>query len=296
MPRRSLYAKSNEKRLDGVLAAITGGNSGIGLETVRELSRRGARILSLCRDVDKAEKVARDIAKDTNGVIEVIKLDLASLKSVRECAERILEKEEKLDLLVNNAGVCLCSKLKTEDGFDMHFGTNHLGHFLLTELLMPLVLKGDKPRIVSVSSKAHILTDIHFDDLHFERRNYGKWNSYGQSKLANILHSKQLAKKHPKIICCSLHPGTINTDASRHLNQDTFWSKPLLKMMKPFLMTCVEGAQTTIFCILDDKVKSGVYYDEPRHEKRPSANARNEETAEKLWRVSQELVGLKPPQ
>lgn len=127
-----------------------GGNTGIGKETARDLSRRGARVIILCRDTNKGDAAAEEITKETHFVVQCVQLDLASLKSVRECAEKILETEEKIDYLINNAGVMMCPYWKTEDGFEMQFGTNHLGHFLLTEMLMPLVKKsaagGFRPR------------------------------------------------------------------------------------------------------------------------------------------------------
>lgn len=129
---------------------ISGANTGIGKETAKDFSRRGAKVLSLCRDVEKGNVAAEETMSETGGVVEVIRLDLASLKSVRECADKVLEKEEKIDYLITNAGVMICPHWKTDDGFDMQFGTNHLGHFLLVELLMPLVKKakemGSSPR------------------------------------------------------------------------------------------------------------------------------------------------------
>ncbi len=136
-----VYADKNKERLEGKLVVITGSNTGIGKETALELSKRGARILMLCRTMDKAEQAKEEIVKQTGGQVDVLKLDLSSLNSVRECAEKVLEREEKIDILVNNAGVMICPQWKTEDGFDMQFGTNHLGHFLLTEMLLPLVKK-----------------------------------------------------------------------------------------------------------------------------------------------------------
>ena len=148
-----MHGSSNLSRLDGRVAAVTGGNSGIGLETAKDLSSRGARVIILCRNVRKAEEAAERISLETGGVVDVERLDLASLRSVRECAKRLLDNELKIDVLVNNAGVMICPNWKTADGHDMQFGTNHLGHFLLTQLLMPLLVEststGFTPRLVN---------------------------------------------------------------------------------------------------------------------------------------------------
>ncbi len=134
-----LFADKNKVRMEGKVVAITGANTGIGKETALELSKRGAKVLLLCRSMDKASVTKDEIVKETKGVVDVYQLDLSSLKSIKECSERIAEKEDKIDILVNNAGVMICPHWKTLDGFDMQFGTNHLGHFLLTELLRPLI-------------------------------------------------------------------------------------------------------------------------------------------------------------
>lgn len=195
------------------LCYILGCNTGIGKETAKELSKRGARIIMLVRDTEKGEKAAEEITKETKGVVEVVKLDLASLKSIRECCDHLKEKETKIDILINNAGVMMCPDWKTEDGFDMQFGTNHLGHFLLTELLLPLVKAsaegGFRPRIVIVSSTAHAwASGIQWDDINWEK-NYNSRKAYGMSKMANVMHAAELARRleGTGITTYSLHPG-----------------------------------------------------------------------------------------
>lgn len=220
-----------------------GANTGIGKETALDLSKRGARVLMLCRSLEKTHITAEEIRATTSNPVEVYKLDLASLRSVRECAEKVQEKEEKIDILVNNAGIMSCPKWQTEDGFDMQFGTNHLGHFLLTELLLPLIKKsrqeGFHPRyhclkrsnqkkkkkkkqlesennvrfificrIVILSSLVHQFGEIHWDDLNFEK-SYNELDAYYQSKLANVLHGKELARRlvGTGITVYVVHPG-----------------------------------------------------------------------------------------
>ncbi|TRY61242.1 hypothetical protein TCAL_16277 [Tigriopus californicus] len=230
-----------EKRLDGKVIVITGANTGIGKETALDLSRRGARIIMLCRSLEKANVTADKIKQVTKGYVDVQELDLASLKSVRKCAQTLLEKEEKIDILINNAGVMLCPNWKTEDGFDMQFGTNHLGHFLLTELLLPLLRK-------SVNTGFHP----------------------------------------------SLHPGVVNTELSRHMKAK-WYGKIALKVVIPLVtITPLEGAQTTLYCALEDSIEghSGRYYSGCK-EKKASARALDEKAQKRLWELSEKMVELK---
>lgn len=224
------------------------------------MAKRGARILLLCRSFEKTKRAIEDIKLESgNSNIAFYKLDLASLTSVRACAAEITDKEIKIDILINNAGVMLCPHWKTEDGFDMQFGTNHLGHFLLTELLIPMLKKsaisGFHPRIVTVSSKAHEWGQIYWEDMNFEKR-YSKIDAYHQSKLANVMHSRHLAKRltGTTISTYSLHPGVVNTDLVRHGNRQK-WFAVMMKLGKPFFKTPLQGAQTTLYCVLDEKIK-----------------------------------------
>ncbi|KAF2886821.1 hypothetical protein ILUMI_19352, partial [Ignelater luminosus] len=189
-------------RLDGKTAIVTGSNTGIGKYTVQDFYSRGARVIMACRSVEKAEKAAEDIqkiceGKENLGEIVIVQLDVSNLESVREFAKKVLEKEDHVDLLVNNAGVMTCPEGKTVDGFETQFGTNHLGHFLLTLLLMPKIIKSAPARIVTVSSVAHTYLDgpLALDDLNWEKRKYSPTQAYAQSKIANILFTKELAHK-----------------------------------------------------------------------------------------------------
>jgi len=179
--------------LTGRLALVTGATSGLGAETARALASRGAQAVITGRNMDKAATVVSDIKTSTgNDKVEIEELELDSLDSIRASAERFLTKYDALNLLVNNAGGMACPPGKTADGFEMQFGTNHLGHFLLTGLIAPALQKGSPARIVALSSRGHQLSAVDFEDINFEQRPYNKWVSYGQSKTANVLHVIEL--------------------------------------------------------------------------------------------------------
>ncbi|XP_073961664.1 retinol dehydrogenase 12-like isoform X2 [Choristoneura fumiferana] len=293
-------------KLVGKTAVITGCNTGIGKETALDFYKRGARVIMACRDLEKAAAAKSEIeekCKDLTdtGKLIVVKCDLASLKSVRECAQTILDTEPQVKILVNNAGVMMCPKTKTEDGFEMQFGTNHLAHFLLTMLLLPRIRNSAPARIVTVSSKAHTRYDINFDDLNYEKRPYSAAEAYSQSKIANVLFSKHLAAKLKEhgiegVNSYSLHPGVIKTELGRHLDESLFRGARTMIgiMLAAFLKTPEQGAQTTIYCSVDEKCagETGLYYSDCVV-KAASAKAQNDEYAERLWKNSMELVGLK---
>jgi len=293
-----MKGSENKTKLDGKVVVITGANTGIGKETAKDISKRGARVIILCRNVDKAKAAAEEIAKETGGTVDVEKLDLSSLKSVRECAKNLLEKEEKIDILVNNAGVMACPKTLTEDGLEMQIGTNHFGHFLLTELLLPLVKKsaesGFHPRIVIVSSLAHENGQMNWEDINWEK-SYDEWKAYSQSKLANVLHGVELAKRleNTGISVYSLHPGVIDTELGRHM-QEKWYFRMIYPVMRVFIKTPLQGAQTQLFCCLEESIvdHSGRYYSDCK-EKQAARQARSEDDAKKLWEISEKLVGLK---
>jgi len=293
------------KKLDGKLVVITGANTGIGKETAIDLAKRGARVIICCRDMTKAEAAAKDIRKDSgNDLVEVAQLDLASLKSIRKCAENLLEKEDKIDYLINNAGVMMCPDWKTEDGFDMQMGTNHFGHFAFTELVMPLIRKsaasGHHPRIVIVSSMGHKIASqgINFDDIHCDN-NFNTMKVYGMSKLANILHAKELAQRlnNTGISVYVLHPGVINTELSRHMEKSVpkFIGCCMFPIFKWVSKTPYHGAQTTLYCTLDDKIEceSGKYYSDCAVAPTLTPHAEDMVAAKKLWELSEQLTAIK---
>jgi len=293
----------NPKRLDGKVVVITGANTGIGKITATDLARRGARVIICCRDMKRASAGLADIkAESGSDNVEIVQLDLASLKSVRKAALELSRKEEKIDYLINNAGVMMCPQWKTEDGFDMQMGTNHFGHFLFTELLTPLVKKAATedftPRIVILSSLAHggAKEGISFDDINFEE-SFQTMQVYSQSKLANILHAKELARRleGTGVSVYALHPGVIATELGRHLKGGKIlgWIlTPVLALASFLIKTPFHGAQTTLYCTLEDSIEkdSGKYYSDCGVAKTSTKHAEDMEAAKKLWDLSEKVV------
>uniref|UniRef100_A0A667YAV8 Zgc:153441 n=1 Tax=Myripristis murdjan TaxID=586833 RepID=A0A667YAV8_9TELE len=285
----------SQAKLHGKTVVITGANTGIGKETALDMARRGARVVMACRDLSKAEQAASEIRQATgNSEVLVRHLDLSSLRSVRHFSTELRAAEKRLDILINNAGVMMCPKMLTDDGFEMQLGVNHLGHFLLTNLLLELLKSSAPSRVVTVSSVVHDRGKIHFDDLHFERTPYSPLTSYRQSKLANILFTRELASRTrgSGVTCLCLHPGVIRSELGRHV--ETRWpaAAALLRLPALLLMkTPREGAQTSIYCAVTPGLEehSGCYFSDCRV-KRPAPEARDDLTARRLWDVSARLV------
>ncbi|NWI07448.1 RDH12 dehydrogenase, partial [Tichodroma muraria] len=282
-------------KLEGKVVIITGANTGIGKETARDLAQRG-KVIIACRDIAKAEAAASEIRAETgNQQVIVKKLDLADTKSIREFAEKFLAEEKELHILINNAGVMLCPYSKTADGFEMHLGVNHLGHFLLTFLLLERLKQSAPARIVNVSSLAHHGGRIRFHDLHGEKC-YNRGLAYCHSKLANVLFTRELARRlqgksqrQAGFTANALHPGSVHSELVRH----SFVMTWLWKIFSFFLKTPCEGAQTSIYCAVAEELDSvtGQYFSDcqPAY---VSPRGRDDETAKKLWSVSCELLGI----
>ena len=279
--------------LNGKTVIITGANGGIGKETAVDLARRNARVIMACRSVEKGEKAAVEVRKRSGSDdVVFVQLDLASLTSVRQFAAKVLEEEPRLDILINNAGVMACPYTKTEDGFEMQFGVNHLAHFLLTNLLLDRLKEAPSARIVNVSSHGHIMGKINFDDLN-SQRSYGAWSAYGHSKLANILFTRSLAKRleGTNVTANALHPGSVKTELGRHarfIATIAYWIFPI------FIKTPWEGAQTSIYCAVSEEMEgvSGKYLADCKILKTKNKEATDDEIAERLWQVSAQMVGL----
>ncbi|XP_042203138.1 retinol dehydrogenase 12-like [Homarus americanus] len=280
---------TSTRRLDGHVVVITGCNIGIGLETARDLSNRGAKIIMACRNTKEAEKKATEIRGQTGGQLEVMKLDLASLTSVREFAADLKTKETRIHMLINNAGVMMCPQMKTEDGFDMQMGTNHFGHFLLTCLLLPLLTHSEPARIINISSLAHAMGIIPFDDWDY-KKGYDRVQAYANSKLANVLFTRQLAQKvkETNIQVFAVHPGAVQSNLGRHIIGNLSATDLYAIIGK----NTVEGIQTTLHCALEANQEEPYYYSDCGLGY-ASAAARDDEAAESLWLYSQKVVGLK---
>ncbi|KAK5881079.1 hypothetical protein CesoFtcFv8_021928 [Champsocephalus esox] len=298
---------TSKATLTGKTVVITGANTGIGKETARDLAKRGGRIIMGCRDMEKCETAAKEIRGNTlNPHVYACQLDLASMKSIREFAEKIKQKEQRVDVLINNAGVMRCPEGKTEDGFDMQFGVNHLGHFLLTNLLLDKLKESAPSRVINLASLAHIVGKMDFEDLHWEKKKFDTKQAYCQSKLANVLFTRELAKRlqGTGVTVNAVHPGVVATELGRHTNLHQ--SRFSTTVLSPFFTLLVKspelGAQPSIYLAVSEEVEgvTGAYYD-VMTEKEPWPQALDEDVALRLWEVSSRLVGLeeegqlKPP-
>jgi NAD(P)-dependent dehydrogenase (short-subunit alcohol dehydrogenase family) len=280
--------------LDGRTFVITGANSGIGLVAARAIGRAGARVVLAVRDVAKG----RDAAASIEGTTEVRQLDLADLASVRAFADGW---EGDLDVLVNNAGVMAVPERRTADGFEMQIGTNHLGHFALTNLLLPHV----RDRVVSVSSGAHRMGSIRLDDLNWERGGYQRWRAYGQSKLANLLFISELQRKldgaGSGVRALAAHPGYAATNLQNRT--ENFVQNAFMAISNRLIAQSDEmGALPTLYAATQDLpgdsyVGPDGFQEQRGHPKLVgrSGAAKDTETAERLWTLSEELTGVTFP-
>jgi NAD(P)-dependent dehydrogenase (short-subunit alcohol dehydrogenase family) len=275
-----------EKDLSGLIYVVTGANSGAGLATTEQLVRQGAHVVAACRRVSAAEEAVSHLSGE-RGSVEVMELDLNSLDSVRRFVAEVKGKHNKLHGLVNNAGVMNTPQGSTEDGIEKQFGVNHLGHFLLTELLLDMLKASAPSRIVCVSSVAHAgmqkrPATIDLDDLDFKKRKYDAVASYCQSKLAIVIYARHLSKRleGTGISVFSTHPGWIRSNLIKHTMPP--WVQNII--MRPFsrllgMMSAEDGAQTQLHCLLDDEAPdhSGEFYSQnsllyPDRENRPVRN------------------------
>ncbi len=309
-----------ESDLSGRVYLVTGANSGAGLATTEQLARQGAHVVGACRRVDAGEEAFAGFG-DVAGSTEVMKLDLGSLTSVRSFAQAFNARHDRLDGLVNNAGIMGPPQGKTEDGFETQFGVNYLGHFLLTELLLDILKASAPSRIVSVSSVVHVGTrrqvaEIHLDDLNWEKREYDRTMAYAESKLAMVLHASHLARRleGTGVSVFSIHPGWVRSNLAASMMPgwlNSVWNAALRPLSGPLgTLSPFEGAQTTLHCLLDDEAPqhSGEYFSQnsvlyPNRENRPGGwpmpspnpQAHDMELAERLYQRSLGLVGLNGP-
>ncbi|KAL0969385.1 hypothetical protein UPYG_G00226360 [Umbra pygmaea] len=281
----------------GKTIIVTGANSGIGKATTLELLRRGGRVIMACRDMTRAEEAARQIRLEKgpdSGEVLLKHLDLASLKSVQSFCKEIIQEEPRLDVLINNAGIYQCPYTNTEDGFEMQFGVNHLGHFLLTHLLLDLLKRSAPSRVIVVSSKLYKSGEINFDDLNSERH-YDKAFAYARSKLANLLFTCELARRleGTGVLVNALTPGIVRTNLGRHVSIPVL-AKPLWELAsRAFFKSPEEGAQTSVYLACSPEVEgaNGKCFADCREQKL-LPKATDQEVARKLWDISEVLVGI----
>ena len=292
-----------QKLLIDKTVVITGANSGIGWEAAKGFTEMGAQVVMAVRNEEKAEKARREIVKEyAEARVDVMKLDLSDLSSIRTFAEKVKSRFGSLDLLINNAGVMMPPYTKTKDGFELQFGGNHLGHFALTGLLLPVLVKTIGSRIVTISSLAHNRGSIDFGNLD-GTKGYRAKKFYNQSKLANLLFALELDKRLKQhglqTISVACHPGISATNIFKFGKRDA--PQFLKKIANRFLQPPELGALPTIFAATDPTLTGGEYIgpDGKGHRKgyptleTPHAVARDEATSQKLWKISEELTGVK---
>jgi NAD(P)-dependent dehydrogenase (short-subunit alcohol dehydrogenase family) len=307
MTYRENWIEEHIPDLTGKVAVVTGANSGLGLETSRVLALRGARVVLSVRSEARGAAAAQEVRADApTADLDVMCLDLANLESVHRFAETFLVNHDRLDILVNNAGVMAIPHRRTADGFEMQFGTNHLGHFALTGLLLPRLLVMPGARVVTVSSGAHILGKMDFDDLNHEQ-SYGKWTAYGQSKLANLLFAYELQRKleaaGSSAISVAAHPGYAATNL-QYVGPEMEGSRFNLWVMstanRVFAQHAAMGALPEIYAATSPEVRGGDYVGPggllgsrgfPAKAK-SSRRSHDPAPAARLWAVSERLTGV----
>jgi len=287
--RTILRTMSNE--LANKTFIVTGANTGIGRITARELARAGAHVILACRSQDKTATVIDEIRREVPGAnVEYVHLDLADLSSVRTCAEAIVARNIPIHGLINNAGLAGARGL-TKDGFELTFGTNHLGHYLFTRLLLDRLKQAGAARIVNVASASHYQAKgIDWDAMNKPTRTRTGMREYAQSKLSNVLFTKELARRleGTGVTTYAVHPGVVATDVWRRVPAPVRW------VMKKFMITPEQGAQASLRCATAPELasQSGRYYDVGGKEKAPNQLADDVELAKTLWAKSAEWTGL----
>jgi NAD(P)-dependent dehydrogenase (short-subunit alcohol dehydrogenase family) len=295
--------------LAGKTAIVTGGYSGIGLETTRALAAKGVTVIVPVRSPEKAA----DTLADVRGAVKTAPMDLADLASVRRFADAMLRELERLDLLINNAGIMACPEARVGPGWESQFGVNHMGHFALTKALLPLLERTSGARVVALSSTGHKISDVRWDDIHFEQSEYHKWRAYGQAKTANALFANALSRRLRAGggLAFAVHPGGIFTPLQRHLSKEEMIALGWLgedgepsALAKAGFKTPEQGCATTLWAATAAALdgKPGVYCEDcdvaaPTEAGSPlaryrgvDAHACDDEAAERLWAISEQLL------
>jgi len=307
MTKYDLWIEQNIPGLTDKVAVITGANSGLGFEAAKVLAAKGAHVVLAVRDAAKGKQAAQEIKRAVPAAgLEVLSLDLASLTSVRRFAEAFPATHGRLDMLINNAGVMAIPRRVTTDGFEMQFGTNHLGHFALTGLLLPLILRTPSSRIVTVSSGAHMFGKINFDDLQSER-SYSKFGVYGQSKLANLLFVYELQRRLQAAGCGAIsvaaHPGYASTNLQAvgpQMEGSKLGARTMSAANRVLAQSAAMGALPEVYAATSPDVRGGDYIGpdgfmgQKGFPQKVGSNSRSydQEVAARLWAVSEELTGV----
>jgi NAD(P)-dependent dehydrogenase (short-subunit alcohol dehydrogenase family) len=296
------WTRANMPDLAGKIVIVTGANSGIGFEAAKAFAQKGAQTILACRSTEKAQAALDQIQAEIPGAkAEIMQLDLASLNSIGKFAAQFKARHDRLDLLLNNAGIMMTPYGLTEDGFERQFGTNHLGHFTLTGLLIDLLLNTPGSRIVNVSSNGHRMGDMDFDNLMFENgKGYSPVRAYGRSKLANLLFTYELQRRMEAIgantIATAAHPGLSNTDLADHI--------PAARVFRPLmgftLQSAAMGALPSLRAAVDPSARGGEYFGPSGKGQRrghpvlveSNEASHNEVEAKRLWEISETLAGI----
>ena len=293
----------------GKTVLVTGANSGVGFQAARELARHGAQVLLGVRDTTKGEAARnRILAESADAQVAIVPLDMASLASIRGFAGEFVSSGARLDVLVNNAGVmALPKREQTADGFERQFGTNHLGHFALTGLLIPALLRAQAPRVVAVASLAHRNGTMEWDNLQGEK-SYSPWGAYNMSKLANILFARELDRRareaHSKLVSVAVHPGISRTNIFENGPGVGTFKAVMVRLLAPVITQNDEmGAAPTLYAATSSEVQGGAYIGPDGMGElkgyptvvQPRPQALDEQAGRKLWTVSEQLTGVTYP-
>ncbi len=270
---------------------VTGANSGMGKATAAKLADTGARVIMLCRDMARGEAALREVSEQNSArKLELMLCDLGDMRDIRRFTDEFKERYGRLDILVNNAGVITLDRRETKDGFELQFGVNHLGHFLLTLRLIDIMPEHSGARIVVVGSGAHKAGRIHFNDINL-KKGYNVVSAYGQAKLANLLFTRELAKRldGKGITVNCAHPGAVAT--SMGVDRKTGFGKTITGLLKPLFQTPELGSRTALYLALDPAVRdiTGEYFYKCKRAKSSKAS-KNEELARKLFELSEKLT------
>jgi NAD(P)-dependent dehydrogenase (short-subunit alcohol dehydrogenase family) len=296
--KQNKWDSDNITNQKGRVVIVTGSSSGIGFETARVLANKEATVIIAIRNMKKGNAALEKIKKENaTADVKVMELDLANLKSVRRFADKFNEEYSQLDLLINNAGVMIPPYSKTADGFELQFGTNHLGHFALTGLLLERIINTPSSRIVNVSSTAHKMGNLNFDDLNWEKRKYKKMKSYGDSKIANLYFTYELQRKlsdgKANVLVTASHPGWTATELQRHTG--------LIEALNGVFAQGIQmGALPTLYGAVAEDAEGGDFFgpagfmEMKGYPKRVQSipRAQDKEIAQKLWTVSEKLTGV----